>query len=333
MRLGRNGRNAGAKSGKQSPHGKPGPKRKAKDGLQTVRSVPPVAPRRGTNSQKGDTVRRDRQRARRSGFLKRAWTLFRSLVILAIVTGGLGAAGWAGYQAFEQNGFLVLRQVDVVGNHLLGKEAILEKAGLELGVKLPSVPVGKVEAALLSLPGVDEVDVRRIFPSRIEIRVKEKEPVAMGFAKGWYGLTPDGMRLGGLDWSESDLPVVDGFAALDSTRRAALGAFLEAARRTYPALYSNFSQLTVRGGGDAIEIILRDGRLKVLVDLGAGPAAGAGPAVVAGSPMANGNIINFNINKSLNSLEFLQALMRQQGAALETGKTVDLRVEGYAYVR
>lgn len=312
MRLGRNGRNSrnpGANPGKQSPRGK------AKDGLKSVRSVPAIAPRRGTNSQKVDNVRRDRERARRAGLLKRAWTLFRNLVVVSVVAGGLGAAGYAGYQAFEHNGFLVLRQVDVVGNHLLGKETILEKAGLELGVKLTSVAVGNVEASLISLPGVDKVDVRRIFPSRIEIRVKEKEPVAMGFAKGWYGLTPDGMRIGGLDWSESDLPVVDGFAALDSTRRAALGAFLEAAKRAYPALYSNFSQLTMRGGGDAVEIILRDGRLKVLVGLDAG------------------NINNTDANKSLSSLEFLQALMRQQGAALEAGKTVDLRVEGYAYVR
>ena len=38
-------------------------------------------------------------------------------------------------------------------------------------------------------------------------------------------------------------------------------------------------------------------------------------------------------NNPLNSLEFLRALIAQQGASLEAGKTVDLRVEGYAYVR
>ena len=32
-------------------------------------------------------------------------------------------------------------------------------------------------------------------------------------------------------------------------------------------------------------------------------------------------------------MEFLQALQQQQAASLEPGKTVDLRVEGFAYVR
>jgi cell division septal protein FtsQ len=305
------------------------PGRSGNEGARALRKVPTAPPRRGTNSQKVDNVRRDRQKARRMGLFRRAWVALRALIIVAMAVGGLGAAGWTGYQAFERNGFLVLRRVDVVGNHLLGKTAILEKAGLELGVKLPSIHVAEIEASLLTMPGMGEVEVRRIFPSRIEIRVKEKEPVAMGFAKGWYGLSPDGTRIAGLDWGESDLPVVDGFAALDSTRRAALGGFLQAAKQNYPALYANFSQLTVRGGGDAVEIILRDGRLKVLLGLAGGVPALPNGVLAASAP---GNVITSDGNKSLNSLEFLQALMRQQGAALEPGKTVDLRVEGYAYV-
>ncbi len=55
-----------------------------------------------------------------------------------------------------------------------------------------------------------------------------------------------------------------------------------------------------------LEVVLRDGRLKVLIEMG---------------------------NKSLSSMEFLQALLNQQKGSLEPGKTVDLRVEGYAYVR
>ena len=244
----------------------------------------------------------------------------RTSIIAVVVAVGLGAVGWAGYKSFQSNSFLVLRQVDVVGNHLVAKAAILEKAGLELGVKLPSVSVGNVENSLLTLPGVGEVEVRRIFPSRIEIRVREKEPVAMGYAKGWYGLAPDGTQISGLDWGESDLPVVDGFASLDSTRRIALGGFLEAAKETYPTLYSNFSQLTMRG--NVFEIILRDGRLKLL--LGMEPDS----AIASTGPKG----VNIDANKSLNSLELLQALMQQQSSALEPGKTVDLRVEGYAYV-
>lgn len=309
------------KRGKDSASPRWTGRRARESGIRSRRVAAPSA-RRGVNSQKTENGLRERARARRKGMFRRAWEALRILSLAAIVLCGVGAAGWAGYRAFQNNGFLDLRRVDVIGNSLVAKAEILEKAGLELGIKLPSVPVKNVEAALKDIPGLGEVEVRRIFPSRIEIRVREKEPVAMGFAKGWHGLAPDGSRIAGLDWAASDLPVVDGFSSLDSAARSALGEFLDGAKRSQPALFQNFSQLAMRGK-DEVEIILRDGRLKVLLELPVKGPDGRQP----------GKSTNSGTNKSLNSLEFLQALIRQQGGSLQPGKTVDLRVEGFAYVR
>ncbi|MEO7779604.1 MAG: FtsQ-type POTRA domain-containing protein [Fibrobacteria bacterium] len=268
-------------------------------------------------------------RARRTGMFRRSWVALRTLLMAAVITVSLGAAGFAGWRYFQNNGFLALRQVDVVGNKLVGKAEILEKAGLELGTKLPSIPVKRIEDAVSTLTGVETAEVRRIFPSRIEIRVKEKEPVAMGYARRWYGLAPDGSRIAGVDWAQSDLPVVDGFASLDSTARVSLGAFLAGAKRLHPSLYANFSQLALRGN-DGVEIILRDGRLKVLVGLDLASRRLAAPV----NPLIRmEKATNPDGGKALNSLEFLQALIDQQGALIDAGKTVDLRVYGYAYVR
>jgi cell division protein FtsQ len=296
------------------------------DSGRVLRNVPPPTARRGVNSQKTDKARNERTRVRRSGLFRRTWAIVRNLILASLVTGGLGTAGVLGWRAFQSHGFLALREVEVSGNSLVSKADILEKAGLELGVKLPSIPVAAVEASLRSLPGVGQVEVRRMFPSRIEIRIHEKVPVAMGRARGWYGLAPDGSRIAGIDWGQSDLPVVEGFASLDSSSRAALGGFLEGAKRLYPDLYANFSQLSLRGP-DGLEIVMRDGKLKVL--LGLDPRALEAEAARA----AGGKATSREANKSLNSLEFLRALIAQQGAALDEGGTVDLRVEGYAYVR
>lgn len=292
--------------------------------------VPPIAPRRGVNSKKESETRSDRKRTKRAGVFRRIFSALRSLVAAALVLAALGGGGLAAYKAFDHTGFLVLREVRVEGNRLWDRKDILEKAGIELGMRLPMIPVAKAESSLLSLPGVAGVEVRRIYPSRLDIRVTEHVPVACGYSRGWRGLAPDGSTLPGLDPGDSDLPVVDGFSGMGQERRALLGAFLEAVRKEYPALYANFSQLSFRGrplsfrgrptsfrgepsgprgqpsGPAELEIVLRDGRLKVLVEIG---------------------------NKSLSSLEFLQAMMRQQKGSLEPGKTVDLRVEGYAYVR
>lgn len=271
--------------------------------------VPPVAPRRGRNSQKEEEARGERKRSKRAGFLRRALSLFRNLLVAALAVAAVGGGGVAAWRAFDTTGFLVLREVEVTGNRLWDSKAILAKAGVELGVRLPAIPVRKVEAAVASLPGIASAEVDRAWPSRLVIKVVERQPVACGYSKGWRGLASDGALLPGLDMALSDLPVVDGFASLGAARRAELGAFLESVRTSYPALYASFSQLSLKGKAGLpadLEIVLRDGRLKVMVEMG---------------------------NKSLSSLEFLQALLRRQKAALAPGGTVDLRVEGYAYVR
>lgn len=293
--------------------------------------VPPVSPRRGLNSQKEAAARNDRKRQRRVGAFRRCLDLVRGLMVLVLAVAAVGGGGWAAWRAFEGSSLLILRDVAVEGNRLHDRKAVLERAGLELGMKLPLIRAGKVEDALRALPGVADVDVTRKWPSGLSIRITEQQPVACGYSRGWKGLAPDGSTLPGLAKDAADLPVIDGFASLGEARRAELGAFLEAARREYPSLYAGFSQLTVlgqpaarpvparkdasRGPPEAapkplvpadLEIVLRDGHLKVQIEMG---------------------------NKSLTSLEFLQTLMRRQGAALEGGRTVDLRVEGYAYVR
>lgn len=292
------------------------PRGRGRENRAVLRSAPTIAPRKGLNGRKTERAQDERARARRAGTLRRGWNLLRKALGAALVTGALSAAGWGGWRFLENNEVLALREVEVVGNSRVAAAAILEKAGLELGEKLPLIKVAAAESAVRSLPGVGEVEVRRMYPSRIEIRVKEKVPVAMGYARGWYGLAPDGSALPGLDWGRSDLPVVDGFASLDTGTRAALGVFLSGARKDFPELYANFSQIAPRGR-DGMEIILRDRKLKVLL-----------PLERPGSDSANSGS-----NKSLISLEFLRALQQQQGAALEPGGTVDMRVEGFAYVR
>ena len=85
----------------------------------------------------------------------------------------------------------------------------------------------------------------------------------------------------------------------------ALACFLAGARDGYPELFEAFSQIAPRERGEA-DIYWRDGRFKIRVDYA---------------------------NKSLNSLEFLRALLRGESTSWQRGRTVDLRVEGYAYVR
>jgi len=281
---------------REAPRGRVVRPSRARPKLRSVPAASSRPPGRRNESRDG--------RTRKAAPLRRLGRALRSLCILALACGSLGAGSWAAWRAYEDNGFLALQEVSVTGNRLWDRAALIEKAGVDLGVKLPSMRVSAIESSLRSLPGLADVEVRRILPSRLEIRVSEMEPVAMGFDKGWRGLAPDGSELPGLDPEGSEVPIIERLGALRAEERKGLAGFLESARKAHPELYRGFSRIALKGGEASIEV--RGRRKKLLFDLS---------------------------NKSLNSLEILQALISRHEVAWEKPGTVDLRVEGYAYVR
>jgi hypothetical protein len=169
---------------------------------------------------------------------------------------------------------------------------------------------------LQRLPGIQEVAVHGSLDGELRVEVKEEDVLAQrrrperayGSVEGrtgeWEGLTPSGVWMP-LRGAEADAPVIDARdAAARGDSAVVLARFLAGARANYPRLFGGFSQISVRGLDEA-DIYWRDGRFKARVDY---------------------------TNMSLNSLELLSELLEHEQASWAPGSTVDLRVEGYAYV-
>lgn len=60
----------------------------------------------------------------------------------------------------------------------LSRETILEVTKLHPNLNVMSVDLAALQAALCSLPQVQDVEVQRFFPNRIDIRVNERQPLA-----------------------------------------------------------------------------------------------------------------------------------------------------------
>lgn len=72
-----------------------------------------------------------------------------------------------------------LRHVDVRGNRALAASDLVARAGLHAGLAMGRIDPFAVSVRLMALPRIAAVDVRRIFPGRVDLVVTERIPAAV----------------------------------------------------------------------------------------------------------------------------------------------------------
>lgn len=232
--------------------------------------------------------------------------LFKLVMVAGLAVTVLLMAG----RSYLRGSWLTVTRIEVAGNRHWDAPRLLERAGVETGMRLHEIPFRAARRNLTRLPGVEAASVRYLPGGRVRVRVREAAVVAVYGAGGaWRGLTPDGRWMRLADAVSEDVPVLEtGDDGLSPEKTGKLAAFLEAARAGHPDLFAGFAQIAVPSGRGTEEAMIywRDGRLRFRMDY-----AGAD-----GRP-----------------LELLRELLRTERDSWRAGATVDLRVEGYAYVR
>lgn len=196
----------------------------------------------------------------------------------ALVSCGLLVV-YAGYRAFDlvlhAPGLQVARVV-VRGNARLSTGEIHALvAGLQ-GSSILMVDLPEYRRRLLESPWVEEVAIRRLLPSTIEILVFERRPIGLSRLRGQlylvdrHGTIVDEF---GPQYADVDLPIIDGLIgppgsggpAIDAGR-AALAARVIDALASRPALAGRVSQIDVTDLRDAVVLLDDDPALLHLGD-------------------------------------------------------------------
>jgi hypothetical protein len=215
-----------------------------------------------------------------------------------------GLAAWQGGKAYMRGGILTVSRLDVQGSRHWPAARLLETAGVDVGRRLHEIPFGAARARLLALPGIEEASVRYVPGGTLRLHVREAEAVAARrFASGWRGLTPAGEWMPFSDEVPEDVPVME--AGGSPRALAVAAAWLAGVRERRPELFAGFSQIALRGGDGEADVYWRDGRVRLRVDCARAPGA----------------------------VELAGELLSRDENGWRDGATVDLRVEGYAYVR
>lgn len=74
--------------------------------------------------------------------------------------------------------FFNITGIEIKGYKILKKEQVLEKAEVEKGKNIFSVSMSGIKERLMEMPYVDDAEIKRVFPNKVSIDVKESVPRA-----------------------------------------------------------------------------------------------------------------------------------------------------------
>lgn len=118
---------------------------------------------------------------RRKKFGGRSWPFYRrALLFGAVGIAGVSAGLVAGRFLLYSQQMLLLKpeQLDVTGNRVVSREAVLREFAGDRGRSVLRIPLDERRSALEELPWVESASVQRILPNRIRVELTERTPIA-----------------------------------------------------------------------------------------------------------------------------------------------------------
>jgi len=100
-------------------------------------------------------------------------------ILLLVVPLLVAAGGWFIYGRLASSDIFRLTEVSVSGNHMVSRHQLIEKSGLRQGMNLLGFDVRGAQDRLRQFAWVEQADLHVAWPSRVEIRIRERHPLAL----------------------------------------------------------------------------------------------------------------------------------------------------------
>jgi cell division septal protein FtsQ len=195
---------------------------------------------------------------------RHVWLVFKVVTVLALALYG----GWRGTALVLGAPALQVSRISVRGHERLSSGEVLALVEGLRGRNILTVDLVELQRRLLASSWVEEAHVRRVLPSRVDIRLRERRPIGIGrLASALYLVDASGVVIDeyGPNYVELDLPIIDGLAASPAdgdgavdAARAGLAARVIDGLRSRPDLAERVSQIDVSDAHDAVVILDQD---------------------------------------------------------------------------
>lgn len=250
--------------------------------------------------------------------------LVRLLTLMAVIGSGTGAvlAGAALYRWMMTSDEFAVADVVTVGNRYIDRDELVALADIKKGINIFHTDLADAAFRLRRDPRLQDVFIRRQYPNRIVIHLKEREPVAYINTDRLYGIDRHGVAVP-LPVAESlpNLPIITGLVPArtvpafqneasenpaipdsSSVNRALL--ILQALRLYAPELLDTISEVHVANAYDPILYTMEEG---IAIRLGVG-----------------------RYKDKLQRLYFIQQRLKQDGIGTTS---IDLRFDNQVIIR
>ena len=118
---------------------------------------------------------------RRKKFSGRGWAFYRRVLVLSVAgIAGLTAVVYGTRFLLYSPTMLLLKpdQIELNGNHIVGREAVLQQFVHDRNRSVLRVPLDARRSAIEQIPWVESASVQRILPNRIRVELTERTPIA-----------------------------------------------------------------------------------------------------------------------------------------------------------
>jgi cell division protein FtsQ len=153
---------------------------------------------------------------RRKKFTGKTWPMYRRVLVGTIVGGVFAATvGFAVRYLLYSPQMLLLKpdQIDVQGNHFVGKEDVQKLFVHDRNRSVLRIPLDARRGQVEEMPWVEEARVQRVLPNQLRVFITERTPVAF-FRNGTELLLVDmhGMLLDRPEGEDFHFPIVTGLS-------------------------------------------------------------------------------------------------------------------------
>ena len=157
--------------------------------MERVKAMPRNAAT-ADNSYRPDAVHEDEPRylrrqkpveIRRKKFGGKSASFYRRAFVFGVIaTGLITAAALAGDFLYHSPQVALLKpeQIELSGNHVVSRDAVLQQFVRDRGRSVLSIPLDTRRSALEELSWVETANVQRILPNRIRVEITERTPIA-----------------------------------------------------------------------------------------------------------------------------------------------------------
>ena len=221
--------------------------------------MPPVAAPADKRFRRAHVKPSGKRRSR----LRGAWIVARVVVGLTMVA----YAAWRGAALVATAGSLRVSNLTVFGNQRLSTGEVLSLLDGLRGRHILGIDLGEWQQRLQSSAWVEEATLRRVLPATIEVRIRERRPMAIGrVASALYLVDANGVVVDeyGPTYADLDLPMVDGMGGagpgkgvMDEARVALAGRVI-AGLAARPVLLGKVSLIDVSNAHDAVVMLEGD---------------------------------------------------------------------------